>query len=227
MVARCHLSEVWAVCCSFLCFLHKAPALEGGPVRLLLDCQQHRLAAGEVPWVILPDMARLEYNPHDYKRLCENEAPLQDPVMLIWRFDYANVYHALERLMGALQTALILELDPARTHIAFVDGHPVHTLDPLWEASFAQSTDLIAHARARKPLCLRKAVLPSSSRTGSLWSASFANQNPCMMVWWFLVGPLWVMIGQSSDRPFVGLDAHCPLPHPRCGDVPAGCVLLW
>ena len=128
---------------------------------------------------MLPEMGTLEYNADVYQQMCGGKTPFQHPVMLIWRFDFPNLYHGLEGLMGALQSALILELRPAETHMAFIDGHRPHHYAALWETSFAESKALMDEARKSRTLCLRKAVLPSASRTGSLWPSSFSINNPC------------------------------------------------
>lgn len=79
---------------------------------------------------------------------------IEEPTLLLTRFEYANVFHTYTDWYSAYVSARVTGL-PTRPHVVFVDGHSKTQLEETWEALFSS----IRFAKNfSDPVCFRHAV---------------------------------------------------------------------
>ena len=152
----------------------QAASSPGGPARVTLGCTQTPNPS-HWAWSVPAAMLAIEFDPAALARLCPpaSFAPAAAPTALVWRYDPDNLYHTLEGVVGALQTARIAALDPRRARLAFLDGHPPCPADALYRYAFDAAPPPGPAPPGNATLCLRDAVLMGNSATGSVLPTAF------------------------------------------------------
>ncbi|KAK6934532.1 Glycosyltransferase 61 [Dillenia turbinata] len=80
---------------------------------------------------------------------------IEEPTLLVTRFEYANVFHTVTDWYSAYVSSRVTGL-PNRPHVVFVDGHCTTQLEETWKALFSSVT----YAKNfSEPICLRHAIL--------------------------------------------------------------------
>ncbi|KAL1209663.1 Beta-1,2-xylosyltransferase [Cardamine amara subsp. amara] len=80
---------------------------------------------------------------------------VEEPTLLITRFEYANLFHTVTDWYSAYVSSRVTGL-PNRPHVVFVDGHCTTQLEETWTALFSG----IRYAKNfSKPVCFRHAIL--------------------------------------------------------------------
>ncbi|CAN8252916.1 unnamed protein product [Cochlearia groenlandica] len=80
---------------------------------------------------------------------------VEEPTLLITRFEYANLFHTVTDWYSAYVSSRVTGL-PNRPHVVFVDGHCTTQLEETWTALFSG----IRYAKNfSRPVCFRHAVL--------------------------------------------------------------------
>ncbi|KAL3503577.1 hypothetical protein ACH5RR_038026 [Cinchona calisaya] len=80
---------------------------------------------------------------------------IEEPTLLVTRFEYANVFHTFTDWYSAYVTSRVTGL-PNRPRIVFVDGHCEAQLEETWNALFSS----IRYAKSfGGPVCFRHAIL--------------------------------------------------------------------
>lgn len=80
---------------------------------------------------------------------------IEEPTLLLTRFEYANVFHTHTDWYSAYASARVTGL-PSRPHVVFVDGHCKTGLEETWEALFSS----VRFAKQfTGPVCFRHAVI--------------------------------------------------------------------
>ncbi|XP_010482996.1 PREDICTED: beta-(1,2)-xylosyltransferase [Camelina sativa] len=80
---------------------------------------------------------------------------VEEPTLLITRFEYANLFHTVTDWYSAYVSSRVTGL-PNRPHVVFVDGHCTTQLEETWTALFSG----IRYAKNfTKPVCFRHAIL--------------------------------------------------------------------
>ncbi|XP_031278924.1 beta-1,2-xylosyltransferase [Pistacia vera] len=91
----------------------------------------------------------------DAKVFDECEQWVEEPTLLVTRFEYANVFHTFTDWYSAYVSSRVTGL-PNRPHVVFVDGHSQTQLEETWEALFSS----IRYAKNFSgPVCFRHAIL--------------------------------------------------------------------
>ncbi|KAB2096110.1 hypothetical protein ES319_A01G086800v1 [Gossypium barbadense] len=80
---------------------------------------------------------------------------VEEPILLITRFEYANLFHTVTDWYSAYVSSRVTGL-PNRPHLVFVDGHCETQLEETWKALFSS----LRYAKNFSgPVCFRHAVL--------------------------------------------------------------------
>ncbi|KAM0942970.1 putative glycoprotein 2-beta-D-xylosyltransferase [Dioscorea sansibarensis] len=80
---------------------------------------------------------------------------IDEPTVLVTRFEYANLFHTVTDWYSAYVSSRITDL-PKRPHLVFVDGHCKAPLEETWKALFSSVT----YAKNFSgPVCFRHAIL--------------------------------------------------------------------
>lgn len=80
---------------------------------------------------------------------------IEDPTVLVTRFEYANLFHTVTDWYSAYVSSRVTNL-PGRPHLVFVDGHCKTQLEETWAAVFSS----IRYAKNFSgPVCFRHAIL--------------------------------------------------------------------
>ncbi|PON94127.1 Beta-(1,2)-xylosyltransferase [Trema orientale] len=80
---------------------------------------------------------------------------IEEPTLLVTRFEYANLFHTVTDWYSAYVSSRVTGL-PNRPHLVFVDGHCTATLEETWKALFSS----LRYAKNFSgPVCFRHAVL--------------------------------------------------------------------
>ncbi|KAM7498952.1 hypothetical protein LguiA_023366 [Lonicera macranthoides] len=80
---------------------------------------------------------------------------VDEPALLITRFEYANLFHTVTDWYSAYVASRVTGL-PNRPHLIFVDGHCTASLEETWKAMFS-SLRYAKHFEG--PVCFRHAIL--------------------------------------------------------------------
>lgn len=80
---------------------------------------------------------------------------IEEPTLLITRFEYANVFHTFTDWYSAYVASRVTGL-PYRPNVVFVDGHCVTQLEETWRALFS---DITYAKNFSGPVCFRHAIL--------------------------------------------------------------------
>ncbi|XP_043692506.1 beta-1,2-xylosyltransferase-like [Telopea speciosissima] len=80
---------------------------------------------------------------------------VEEPTLLVTRFEYANLFHAVTDWYSAYVASRVTGL-PNRPHLVFVDGHCKTPLQETWKALF---TSLKYAKNFSGPVCFRHAIL--------------------------------------------------------------------
>ncbi|KAG6495354.1 beta-1,2-xylosyltransferase RCN11-like isoform X1 [Zingiber officinale] len=79
---------------------------------------------------------------------------IEEPTVLVTRFEYANVFHTVTDWYSAYVSSRVTDL-PYRPNLVFVDGHCKTQLEETWEAIFSS----VRYAKNFSgPVCFRHAV---------------------------------------------------------------------
>jgi hypothetical protein len=73
------------------------------------------------------------------------DAWIDEPVLLVTRYEYANLYHTLTDWYNVFQTLKIFDLPVKETLIVLVDGHSKGLMDPVWPRMFGDRVRCFAH----------------------------------------------------------------------------------
>lgn len=80
---------------------------------------------------------------------------VEEPVLLVTRFEYANMFHTVTDWYSAYVSSRVTGL-PNRPHVVFVDGHCETQLEETWMAMFSS----LRYAKNFSgPVCFRHAVI--------------------------------------------------------------------
>lgn len=80
---------------------------------------------------------------------------IEEPVLLVTRFEYANLFHTVTDWYSAYVSSRVTSL-PNRPHLVFVDGHCMTPLEETWKALFSS----LRYAKNFSgPVCFGHAVL--------------------------------------------------------------------
>nr|ABG89267.1 beta-1,2-xylosyltransferase isoform 2 [Lemna minor] len=81
---------------------------------------------------------------------------IDEPVLLVTRFEYANLFHTVTDWYSAYASSRIANL-PSRPHLIFVDGHcRAEQLEDMWRALFST----VRYSKNfSQPICFRHVVL--------------------------------------------------------------------
>ncbi|PON43311.1 Beta-(1,2)-xylosyltransferase [Parasponia andersonii] len=80
---------------------------------------------------------------------------IEEPTLLVTRFEYANLFHTVTDWYSAYVSSRVTGL-PNRPHLVFVDGHCTAILEETWKALFSS----LRYAKNfSAPVCFRHAVL--------------------------------------------------------------------
>ncbi|KAJ3677624.1 hypothetical protein LUZ60_003348 [Juncus effusus] len=113
---------------------------------------------------------------------------IEEPTLMVTRFEYANMFHTVTDWYSAYVSARITNL-PARPHVIFLDGHCKTQLEETWEALFStiryaknfSGTVCFSHL-ILSPLgyetALFKGLTETFSCQGSLSRQLIQNPNP-------------------------------------------------
>ncbi|XP_058218847.1 beta-1,2-xylosyltransferase isoform X2 [Rhododendron vialii] len=80
---------------------------------------------------------------------------VEEPTLLVTRFEYANVFHTVTDWFSAYVASRVTGL-PYRPNLVFVDGHCVAPLEETWRALFS---NLRYAKNFTGPVCFRHAIL--------------------------------------------------------------------
>lgn len=99
---------------------------------------------------------------------------IEEPTLLITRFEYANVFHTFTDWYSAYVASRVTGL-PYRPNVVFVDGHCVTQLEETWRALFSN----ITYAKNFSgPVCFRHAILsPLGYETA--WFKGLSEEIDC------------------------------------------------
>ncbi|KAJ8440421.1 hypothetical protein Cgig2_017654 [Carnegiea gigantea] len=99
---------------------------------------------------------------------------VEEPTLLLTRFEYANVFHTYTDWYSAYVSSRVTSL-PARPNVVFVDGHSKTQLEETWTALFS-SIRFVKHFNG--PVCFRHAVfVPLGYETA--WFKGLTNPTDC------------------------------------------------
>ncbi|XP_058080951.1 beta-1,2-xylosyltransferase RCN11 [Magnolia sinica] len=80
---------------------------------------------------------------------------IEDPTLLVTRFEYANMFHTVTDWYSAYVASRVAHL-PNRPHLVFLDGHCKTQLEETWEAMFSS----LRYAKNFSgPVCFRHVIL--------------------------------------------------------------------
>ncbi|XP_047334714.1 beta-1,2-xylosyltransferase [Impatiens glandulifera] len=80
---------------------------------------------------------------------------IEEPTLLVTRFEYANLFHTVTDWYSAYVSSRVTDL-PSRPHLVFVDGHCAAPLEETWKALFSS----LKYAKNfTGPVCFRHAIL--------------------------------------------------------------------
>lgn len=85
----------------------------------------------------------------------ECEQWVEEPTLLVTRYEYANLFHTVTDWYSAYVASRVTGL-PTRPHLVFVDGHCQAPLEETWNALFSS----IKYAKNfSRPVCFRHAII--------------------------------------------------------------------
>ncbi|XP_031491848.1 beta-1,2-xylosyltransferase RCN11 [Nymphaea colorata] len=79
---------------------------------------------------------------------------IDDPVLLVTRFEYANLFHTVTDWYSSYVASRVTGL-PARPRLIFLDGHCKAPIEEAWEALYSS----VQYAKGSGTLCLSHAIL--------------------------------------------------------------------
>nr|QSQ68609.1 beta-1,2-xylosyltransferase rcn11 [Puya raimondii] len=80
---------------------------------------------------------------------------IDEPTLLVTRFEYANLFHTVTDWYNAYVSSRVADL-PGRPNLVFIDGHCKAPLEETWEALFSS----VRYAKNFSgPVCFRHAIL--------------------------------------------------------------------
>ncbi|KAK6947018.1 Glycosyltransferase 61 [Dillenia turbinata] len=98
---------------------------------------------------------------------------IEEPTLLITRFEYANVFHTVTDWYSAYVSSRVTGL-PNRPHVVFVDGHCTSQLEETWKVLFSS----ITYAKNfSEPVCFRHAILSPLGYETALFKGLSENIN--------------------------------------------------
>ncbi|XP_064616736.1 uncharacterized protein LOC135480746 [Liolophura sinensis] len=83
----------------------------------------------------------------------------------VTRYEYANLYHQMADIYNAYIMLRVFNLDPDKTDILFVDGHPKSNLDEIWDTLFG---DVIRAGHLKEPLLFENLIWNIQGYTSSI-----------------------------------------------------------
>jgi glycoprotein 2-beta-D-xylosyltransferase len=101
----------------------------------------------------------------------------EDPVLMITRYEYANLYHAMGDWYDAFQVMRIFGVDESKVKVLFLDGHSKGTLDNMWTKLFGESV-YVKHLPAGK-VCFKQFALVHPSYSSGLGVPLMTNKGAC------------------------------------------------
>jgi hypothetical protein len=138
--------------------------------------------------------------------LTQCQVTIDEPVVVVARKEYANLYHTMTDFVGAWSAAVIAGVDPRKVRILFSDGHPMSEFDVVWAKAFSQGRpplrkkDLVGNGA----VCLRRVVFGLYGYASPM-TIDWSRENRCEKSPW-----LASFAKQVLQR--YGLDARSPKP---------------